>query len=293
MKIAFVILNYNTSEQTEKCIDSILSRIGKNEFRIGLLDNGSSSPSCRKLVEKRYYDIHRGGGLLFVESRENLGFAGGNNLMFEKIVQSGFSADFYIFLNNDVYLVSNDFCQQIQEEYEHSEFAVLGPRIILGNNCIDGCPFELPSATSIKRQLCYWRAAAFFSSIRLIKLFLLFNRIYNLAEKGVGKRNSFICKSERRENVLLHGAFLVFSSSYFNFYKEPFDTRTFLYKEEELLFIRLQRKNLTSIFDPNLIVFHEGGSSTVKNKDLNSLFAFRAKHYQQSLSILKSELETL
>lgn len=62
MKIAFVILNYNTSEQTEKCIDSILSRIGKNEFRIGLLDNGSSSPSCRKLVEKRYYDIHRGGG---------------------------------------------------------------------------------------------------------------------------------------------------------------------------------------------------------------------------------------
>lgn len=72
MKIAFVILNYNTSEQTEKCIDSILSRIGKNEFRIGLLDNGSSSPSCRKLVEKRYYDIHRRGGCLCLPKAEKI-----------------------------------------------------------------------------------------------------------------------------------------------------------------------------------------------------------------------------
>ena len=54
MKCAFIVLNYNTAEQTEKCIDSILERAGKIEdFKIGLLDNGSRDCSCRELVEGR------------------------------------------------------------------------------------------------------------------------------------------------------------------------------------------------------------------------------------------------
>ena len=293
MKFAFLILNYNTSSQTEKCIDSIVERNSKIEFKIGLLDNGSKDSSCAELVESKYKNLVRGGRLLFVESKKNLGFAGGNNFMFDKILNSGFNADFYVFLNNDVYLVSNDFCQQIQDEYSRSKFSVLGPRIILGNNCIDSCPFSLPSMQELKKQIFYWKAARLFSVLRLIKMFLFVNKVYTFLRKIRGKKSSFVCKSECKENVLLHGACLVFSNEYFRFYEEPFDTRTFLYKEEELLYMRLLKRKLISVFEPNLIVFHEGGSSTVKNRDLNGLFRFRAEHYLKSLGILKSELESM
>lgn len=293
MKVAFVILNYNTASQTEKCIDSIVERSSEIEFKIGLLDNGSKDSSCAELVESKYKNLIRGGRLLFAESKKNLGFAGGNNFMFDKILASGFNADFYVFLNNDVYLVSNDFCQKIQDEYNRSKFSVLGPIIILGNNFIDCCPFSLPSMQELKKQIFYWKAAKLFSGLRLIKIFLFFNKIYAFVGKIAGKKSSFICKVERKENVLLHGACLIFSNEYFRFYKEPFDSRTFLYKEEELLYIRLLKKKLISVFEPNLIVFHEGGSSTVKNRDLNGLFRFRAEHYLKSLSILKSELESM
>lgn len=212
--------------------------------------------------------------------------------MYKKIEESGFDADFYIFLNNDVYLVSNDFCQQIQDEYEKSNFSVLGPRIILGNNCIDSCPFELPSSDKIKSEIKYWKYSELFSSLHLINVFLLLNRVKNFIKKFSSKRVALIDKSERRENVLLHGACLVFSRRYFEFYEEPFDSRTFLYKEEELLFLRLLKKNLVSVFQPNLIVFHEGGASTVKNKNMNQIFKFRAEHYVNSLKILLSEMES-
>ena len=138
MKFAFIVLNYNTAEQTEKCIDSILERAGKIEdFKIGLLDNGSRDCSCRELVERKYKFVGEGGGLLFIESKTNLGFAGGNNLMFNEIKKTEFNADFFIFLNNDVDLVSNDFCKQIEFGYKKSNFGVLAPRIILGSGYID------------------------------------------------------------------------------------------------------------------------------------------------------------
>lgn len=293
MKFAFIILNYNTNEQTEKCIDAILERVNDLEdFKIAVLDNGSKDSSCKYLIDNKYHNFVWGGQLVFIESKENLGFAGGNNLMYGKILQTGFKADFFVFLNNDVYLVSNDFCKQIHDEYKKSNFSVLGPRIILGNNCIDACPFELPSQDKIKNEIKYWKYAEFFSSLRLINIFLFFSRVKNLLKKNFSRKIPLIDKSKRKENVVLHGACLVFSRRYFEFYEEPFDSRTFLYKEEELLFLRLLKKNLVSVFQPNLIAFHEGGASTVKNKNMNQIFKFRARNYINSLKILLSEMES-
>ena len=63
MKIAFLILNYNTASQTEKCIDAILKRNSEIDFKIGLLDNGSRDSSCAELVEKKYKTFVGGGAI--------------------------------------------------------------------------------------------------------------------------------------------------------------------------------------------------------------------------------------
>lgn len=74
MKFAFIVLNYNTAEQTEKCIDSILERAGKFEdFKIGLLDNGSRDCSCRELVERKYKFVGERGGFFLSSQKQILG----------------------------------------------------------------------------------------------------------------------------------------------------------------------------------------------------------------------------
>lgn len=287
MKICFLILHFNTPEQTLNCVDSILTHTEEIQDKcIAILDNGSSEDEISKTVKQRYSENI----VLLFKSEKNLGFANGNNYLLEQVKQID-DFDFYVFLNNDVYIVSNDFCTLIEKEYKKSQFAILGPRIILGNNTIDSCPFEIAGKDEIKHEICFWKRAYFFANLHCAKIYLKFISIKNFcAKKLFLKKKVFIDKAHRKENVLLHGACLIFSKRYFEFYREAFDPRTFLYKEEELLYLRCKRKNLLTIFAPDLIVYHEGGVSTTRKKNLNQIYIFRAQHYLNSLNILFQEL---
>lgn len=289
MKYAFLILNYNTENQTEECINEILHHTSNIEDkRIFVLDNGSSNSNLKEKIQVHFLENKN---ITFFYNEKNIGFANGNNFLYEK-AKCEYDADFYIFLNNDVYIVSNDFCQQINDEYSNSGFCVLGPRIILGNNTIDSCTFDKPSISSVKKEYVYWKTINLLSKLHLAVPFAYFIMLNNILKKYLHKNKKIkLDKSRRRENVLLQGACLVFSKKFFDYYNEPFDKRTFLYKEEELLFLRCLKYDLSTVFLPSLIVFHEGAVSTVKNTKKNQLFAFRARYYLESLRILIKELE--
>ncbi len=288
MKYAFIVLNYNTEKQTLTCIEEILRHTTKiNEKRVFILDNGSNNSRLKDDVESLFYDNNN---ILFFYSEKNLGFARGNNYLY-KIAKETFDPDFYIFLNNDVYIVSNDFCCQLRDEYCQSKFSVLGPRIILGNNTIDACSFDLPSVAEVKKEILYWKTIKFLAKIHLATPFVYSKIAKDLICKYLHLSGyQRIDKSKRRENVLLQGACLVFSREYFKCYAEPFDNRTFLYKEEELVLLRCIKKSMKTVFSPSMIVYHEGGVSTIKNRNKNQLFAFRADYYIMSLTILLNEL---
>lgn len=74
MKFAFVILNYNTSFQTEKCLDAIFKRVPDlTNFKIAVLDNGSRDSSCKNLIEEKYRDFVGGGGFFLSKAKKILG----------------------------------------------------------------------------------------------------------------------------------------------------------------------------------------------------------------------------
>ena len=65
----------------------------------------------------------------------------------------------------------------------------------------------------------------------------------------------------RKENVQLHGCFLVLSKLFFEYFDGLY-SGTFLYMEEDILFWQLMQKNLTSVYLPDIHVFHKEDSAS-------------------------------
>ena len=55
---------------------------------------------------------------------------------------------------------------------------------------------------------------------------------------------------EEQINYKLHGAFWIFSPNYFEKF-ECLDESTFLYGEEDILFLHLRKNNLLTLYIPN------------------------------------------
>jgi GT2 family glycosyltransferase len=89
--VGIVILNWNDSDKTETCINSIKNIEYKNYF-IVVLDNGSTKSGFSK-IENKFPEI------TIMHSGKNLGFAGGMNILMRRAFDLG--AQFVWMLNSD------------------------------------------------------------------------------------------------------------------------------------------------------------------------------------------------
>jgi GT2 family glycosyltransferase len=90
--VTIVILNWNSLEDTRECLLS-LRRLAYSNRRILVVDNGSDGPEAASLAD----EFH--GSVNLIESKTNLGFAGGANLGIRGALNDG--ADYVLLLNND------------------------------------------------------------------------------------------------------------------------------------------------------------------------------------------------
>ena len=93
MKHTFLILHFNTIKDTKRCVESIRERYSK--VNIVIVDNGSSNNSGEEL--KKYYKDDK--NIHMVISKDNLGFACGNNLGI-KYIKDHIDTDFIIMINS-------------------------------------------------------------------------------------------------------------------------------------------------------------------------------------------------
>lgn len=105
--VYIIVLNYNGYVDTVECIESLKAITYKNH-RIVIVDNNSTDGSCGKL-KSEYIDIE------FVESDENLGYAGGNNLGIKRALEN--NAGYVCIINNDV-VVEPSFLEPILSKME-------------------------------------------------------------------------------------------------------------------------------------------------------------------------------
>lgn len=261
IELAFVILHYNTLEDTKNCVESIEKNIDTNNYMIIIVDNASPNGSGEQLDHiykniKKYFILH---------TKQNLGFARGNNIGIQYAVQT-IKAKFICCLNNDTLLTEKKFFAKISKKYEKKRFGVLGPRIINKEKKIQLYSGRIHSIEEYKKELEGLKQ----SSQENYKMpDLSFNKRIRLKLKKIPFVRSIIRgikilenrPFKEKENILIHGCFVVFSPIYLNAY-EGFYPKTFLYHEEELLFLQAREKNLLVLYAPDICIQHMEDSAT-------------------------------
>ena len=216
-KIVYLVLHYITIDETTKCIENIRKYNKKNNYEIVIVDNGSPNKTSEKLLNryKEEKDIH------VILSEKNLGFARGNNLGF-KYIKERLNPDFIVMLNNDVYLLNDNFPIEIINEYKNSKFAVLGPKIYLKNNNVCNFPDKIQSIKYYKRIMRVKKILYYFNKFNIRYLFSIYLKLINVIAK-----KEIINSDIRKEDILLNGCCLIFSKEYINNFN-GIDDRTFL-----------------------------------------------------------------
>lgn len=120
-KVAIVLVNWNGLEFTAACLDS-LRKVSYPDFEVIVVDNGSEHEEGKRL-KIQFPEIH------LIETGENLGFAGGNNVGIRKAMDGDFSH--VLLLNNDT-IVETDFLNElVKVVLSQPKAGIVQPMILL------------------------------------------------------------------------------------------------------------------------------------------------------------------
>lgn len=247
---AYVILHYRAIDSTINCVNSIKRLAGDN--RIVIVDNASPDGTGQVLLDKYEGDP----GVEVLLNTENAGFARGNNLGVRHAC-SRYNPDFTVVLNDDTEILQNDFTLQIARIYGQTPFDLLGPDIVSVFSGIHQNPKSMAHCTleSTRKKLSYVQRSQ--------------NPILMLLSSGeknspaiwrqvqrYRRRKQNIDSTIAHEDVVLHGACVIFSKRYTDRHPEPFYSKTFMYYEMEILDWRCRREGSIVRYDPSISLLH-------------------------------------
>lgn len=231
--LAVCVLNYLNYEETITCVDSVLKQKGCM-YNIIIVDNGSHNKSFA-VLNKRYGKKRN---ISIIHANKNYGFAKGHNIGIN-YARKYYNAEYILLLNSDTVLTEEDYLLKLLKAYEQG-IGVIGSNIITRNGKEQG---ELKGYITFPATVFYY---------------------FSLLSYCQG----FIALSEYFDNILknyeqvkfLHGSAFMLTPCYFKHYLGLYD-KTFLYAEEDLLYMRCQRHGLLQKKVNNTHILHKGGQS--------------------------------
>ncbi len=252
--IAVIIINYNSSNLTKECVDSILEKTSKMlSIQIIVVDNCSEKDDY--LALQHYCDNHLFQNLQLIRSKINTGFGGGNMTGYHFA-----AAEYIAFVNNDTLLLND--CLLLLKTYieKDNSIAVVGGQ----------------SFTETGKRMVAFDHFASISKELFGRDFL--EKIY---PSKYPKR-----KIEYNNPIKVNyvqGSFMFVRANDFN-EVGGFDTNIFLYYEETDLCKRLENISKSSYLLPDAQYIHYHGASTPQNIAIKtelkiSLLYIIRKHY--------------
>jgi len=128
MKLAIVIVSWNTKKLTLNCLKSIFKYLnGKIDFDIFLVDNASTDCTINEVEKlKRENNLNN---LYIFANKENMGFAKANNLALRFILEKFSETDYVLLLNPDTELMDESLLEMINFA-EENKIEIVGPKLL-------------------------------------------------------------------------------------------------------------------------------------------------------------------
>lgn len=264
--LSVIIVNYNTSEITFQCIQSIIKFFPFANYALDVVvvDNNSNYDDYKKLEEK--IASLTGYQITLVRKKRNSGFAGGN---MEGVEYA--TGDFLFLVNNDVIFINDAFTPAVD---------------YLNNNSNTGVCGGTPLYEDGKKQEP-------FGHTQKMLYKLLGNGGYELLVPGTKRKKGNY--TEPTEVDYIQGCFMCFKTSVFKSIG-GLDTNLFLYFEELDISERLRKKGLNTMYLPGIEYIHLGGKSTdigfFRKKELaiSNLYTVRKNYGYLQYFLLKNYL---
>ncbi len=279
----FVILHYCSINETINCIESIQSKIDYDNYYIVIVDNGSPNNTGKELEHQYGNNRH----CVVLLNKDNLGFARGNNVGF-RYAKFILNCNYICMLNSDTKLISDNFCELAINYFEEYKYSVAGPDVI-NKDCSQSNPMEGHILTveetdqkvrSLKFQLLLNRINADKTARRIIRII-----------KGNMEGKSSYIRDKAFVNVKLHGCCWIFSPLYIEKY-DGISEITFLYLEEDLLYHIVVKDGGSTLYAPEIKIYHEGGASTDITKCDRLKRKYVLENHLKSMTAINRYLKT-
>ncbi|MEA2015451.1 MAG: glycosyltransferase family 2 protein [Actinomycetota bacterium] len=237
-KIGIITINFNTEDLLKKLIDCL----EEQSYRNWVLLIVNNSPDNTEII--RVIESFNDSRIILGGNNKNLGYSRGNNLGFRyltdnKIIGSG---DLVLFTNEDIIIRDSSFLKRAVEEIDKLKCGFMGPKVI--NN--DGS-LMLPHVKKAGFLKCLLHMG---NNGKVDKIFKINRSLRNV-------------KSPRKVFLLNGACFLCRAGDFDKI--GMFDTNTFIYYEEELLFRRVSDGGIDVFYNPGIQVYHEHSASVKKS----------------------------
>lgn len=248
--VSIILVNYNTKELTDNCINSIVKNVCGVSYEIVVIDNASTDGS-RELFEKD-------GRIQYVYNDLNVGFGKANNIGIQRC-----SGDKIIFLNNDTLLINDAITILSRYLDKHPEVGAVGGN--LWNK-------KMYPTHSYKRWLpsLLWEVDDIFG-MPLEKICFRRNREFNETNANI-------------QVGYITGADLMLSRKCLDVIK-GFNPAFFMYYEDTELCFRIKKAGFTIMNVPSAKIQHLVGSSSLSLpsvKKIDMLFDSRIIYYKET-----------
>lgn len=273
MALSVIIVNYNTQEKLQCCLQSVFHSAASYKPEVWVVDNGSSDCSV-EMVRKEFPEAK------LLINKENLGYARANNQTIKKILESrdkkggeGSGSRYILLLNPDVVVAPETFDKMISFMDNNPAVGISGCKVVKADGKLDlACRRSFPNPAN--------------ALFRVSGLSFLFPKSrfssYNL---------TFLPEDEICEVDSVMGAFLLIrirAIKQIGFLDEDF----FMYGEDLDWSYRVKSAGFKVMYVPVTTVVHDKGSSSRKlpRKALyefhRAMQLFYDKHYRGKYNFL-------
>lgn len=238
--VGIVILNYNSWDDTEACIHSILEAEPELSYRIYVVDNASPSRPTEELMTWMQRQK-----VIFIQNRKNSGYSAGNNVGIKQALEDG--CDAILISNSDVRYEPQSISGLYEYLKNNSDVGIVGPKIIRK----DG---------SIQKECMMTKTGPLEKYLLRTRLYVLFPGLYR---KYWGKDHDY--EHETFEVYAVLGCCFMFSRTCAEAVT-PLDEHPFLYEEELILGIQMERAGWKTVYHADCAIHHLHSQSTEKVK---------------------------